>query len=82
MLVLSRKVGELIDIGNQIQVKVVAIEGQRVRLGIEAPAEVPIRRSELAAWPVASAPADDPPSSPIQTNLWTPPAPYPPSLPR
>lgn len=47
MLVLSRKVGESIIIDNDITVTVVELSGNRVRLGIDAPQEVPIRRSEL-----------------------------------
>jgi carbon storage regulator len=49
MLVLSRKVGEQIILDNQIIVRVVSITGNRVRLGIEAPANVKIRREELPA---------------------------------
>ncbi len=47
MLVLSRKVGERILIGDQIAVTVVRITGGGVRLGIEAPAEMPVIREEL-----------------------------------
>lgn len=47
MLVLSRKVGEDIMIGNQIAVSVIAIQGKRVRLAFNAPDEVVIRRAEL-----------------------------------
>ncbi len=47
MLVLSRKVGERIWIGDQISVTVVRITGGGVRLGIEAPPEFPIVREEL-----------------------------------
>ena len=47
MLVLSRKVGERILIGDQISVTVVRIAGGGVRLGIEAPHELPIVREEL-----------------------------------
>ncbi len=47
MLVLSRKVGERILIGDQIAVTVVRITGGGVRLGIEAPAELPVVREEL-----------------------------------
>ena len=50
MLVLSRKTSEVICIGPNIYVTVLAIQGGRVRLGIEAPTEVPIRRSELQNW--------------------------------
>ena len=47
MLVLSRKVGEEIVIGNDIRVRVVAIQGNQIRLGFTAPKEVPIQREEL-----------------------------------
>ena len=47
MLVLTRKAGETIRIGENIAVTVLAVEGHRVRLGIAAPTEVPIRRAEL-----------------------------------
>jgi carbon storage regulator len=47
MLVLSRNVGERILIGGDIVVQVLAIRGRETRLGISAPAAVPIRRAEL-----------------------------------
>jgi carbon storage regulator len=47
MLVLSRKVGEKIVIGENVQVTVVAITGTKVRLGIEAPKGVPVDREEV-----------------------------------
>jgi carbon storage regulator len=47
MLVLSRKLGEQIVIGDNIRVTVVAISGDRVGLGFTGPAEVPVRREEL-----------------------------------
>ncbi len=47
MLVLSRKVGERIWIGDDISVTVVRITGGGVRIGIEAPAELPVVREEL-----------------------------------
>jgi carbon storage regulator CsrA len=46
MLVLSRRPGELIEIGNDIRVKVTEIAGSRVRLGIEAPRNISICRPE------------------------------------
>ena len=48
MLVLSRKVGEKLVIGNDIWVTVVAVNGGRVRIGIDAPEDVCILRAELA----------------------------------
>jgi carbon storage regulator len=51
MLVLSRKLDEEVLIGDAISVKVVSILGDRIRLGITAPADVKIFRSELLADP-------------------------------
>ncbi|MCI0358789.1 MAG: carbon storage regulator [Planctomycetaceae bacterium] len=48
MLVLTRRQAETIVIGQCVAVQVLGIEGGRVRLGITAPAEVSIRRAELA----------------------------------
>jgi carbon storage regulator len=47
MLVLNRKVGERIVIGDEIVITVVSVHGQQVRVGIEAPGSVPIWREEL-----------------------------------
>ena len=47
MLVLTRKVGERIHIGNSIVVTLVRIQGDKVRIGIEAPPEVEIHREEI-----------------------------------
>jgi len=47
MLVLSRKSREAITIGDTITVTVLAVDGGRVKLGIAAPAEVPVHREEI-----------------------------------
>ena len=47
MLVLSRKVGQRIILGPDIEITVVQIRGQRVRLGVTAPREVSVNRLEL-----------------------------------
>ena len=47
MLVLSRKINEKILIGDDIEIVVVAVAGDNVRLGIKAPKEVKILRSEV-----------------------------------
>jgi len=47
MLILTRKIGECINIGDDIKVHVVDIRGKQVRLGIEAPAHAPIYRQEV-----------------------------------
>lgn len=47
MLVLSRKINQSIQIGDQLTISVVRIKGNVVQLGIEAPREVQVLRSEL-----------------------------------
>jgi carbon storage regulator CsrA len=47
MLVLSRRVGEAIAIGDGTMVTLLAVDGQRVRLGVDAPPDVRILRGEL-----------------------------------
>lgn len=47
MLVLSRKKGESIVINDSVTVTIVEIRGDKVRLGIEAPAEIPVHRREV-----------------------------------
>jgi carbon storage regulator len=49
MLVLTRKIGEEIIINGEICVSVVRLRGNRVQIGIKAPAGVPIRRRELGS---------------------------------
>jgi len=49
MLVLSRKIGEQIIIGDSIRVNVVGVHGNCVRLGIAAPPQVSVWREELVA---------------------------------
>lgn len=48
MLVLSRKIGEKINIGNDIVLTVIDIDRTKVRLGIEAPKSVSVHRHEIA----------------------------------
>ncbi len=47
MLVLSRKKNESIVINNEIKIVVVEIRGDKVRLGVEAPRDVPVHRQEV-----------------------------------
>ena len=49
MLVLSRKLGEEIIIGDDVRLVVYRISGNRVRLGIAAPDGIPVHRAELLA---------------------------------
>lgn len=47
MLVLSRKLNESVIINDSIRVTIVEIRGDKIRLGIEAPKDVPVHRSEI-----------------------------------
>jgi carbon storage regulator len=62
MLVLSRKVGEEVIIDGEIRISVVRVRGNRVRLGIQAPADVCIRRQNTT--PATPAPNQEPPLCP------------------
>ncbi len=48
MLILSRKPGEALVINDNIEVKIIDISGDRVKIGISAPSDVKILRSELS----------------------------------
>lgn len=48
MLVLTRKEGESIVIGENIAVTIVSVRGERIRLGISAPRDLPVHRKEVA----------------------------------
>lgn len=47
MLVLTRKVDECINIGDDIEIRVIEVKGGNVRLGIVAPSRIPIYRQEI-----------------------------------
>lgn len=47
MLVLTRKVGQMVNIGNEITVTVLALSGNQIRLGIAAPRDVVVHREEV-----------------------------------
>ena len=47
MLIIRRKTGEAILIGEEVEVEVIEISGNRVKLGLHAPARVPILRKEI-----------------------------------
>ena len=50
MLILTRKAGETILIGENISIKVVEIRGRQVRLGIDAPADILVLREEMKLY--------------------------------
>ena len=47
MLILTRKIGESVTIGNDIKVKIISVDQNQVKLGFEAPSDIPIFREEL-----------------------------------
>lgn len=59
MLVLTRRSGESIVIGNDVRVRVLGSSGSRVRLGIEAPLDVRILREKAEPQPAADTPASE-----------------------
>ena len=63
MLILTRKVGEMIRIGDTVTVRVLEVRGSQVRLGIEAPSDVRIFREEV--YRATRGEADAPPAHPV-----------------
>lgn len=55
MLVLSRRVGERVEIGGGVTVVVTAVRGEQVQLGFECPRDIPIRRPEAEQKPATPA---------------------------
>ncbi len=49
MLILTRKSGETITIGENIQIRVLGVKGGQVRIGVDAPREVSVNREEVHA---------------------------------
>lgn len=47
MLILTRRIGETICIGNDITVTVLGVKGNQVRIGVNAPKDVPVNREEI-----------------------------------
>lgn len=48
MLILTRRCGETINVGNDITVTVLSVKGNQVRIGVNAPKDVPVHREEVA----------------------------------
>lgn len=69
MLILTRKVGETIRIGDNVTVKVLALRGGQVSLGFTAPSEVRIFREEVLATPHDPATADAAAKPPARARL-------------
>ena len=48
MLILTRRVGETLKIGDEITITVLGVQGNQVRIGTQAPKDVPVHREEVA----------------------------------
>jgi carbon storage regulator len=68
MLVLSRKKNESIVIDDRIKIVVVEIRGDKVRLGVEAPKEVPVHRQEVYEAIKRSNNDQDPQGADVEAN--------------
>ncbi len=64
MLILTRRPGESIQVGEDIEISVLEIRGNQVRIGINAPAEVLVLRSELVTTKPTTPDPELPNSSP------------------
>ena len=47
MLILTRRVGETIMVGDEVQVTVLGVKGNQIRIGIDAPQEIAVHREEI-----------------------------------
>ena len=47
MLILTRRIGESLKIGDNVEVTILGVKGNQVRIGILAPKEVPVHRAEI-----------------------------------
>lgn len=47
MLILTRRLGETITVGNDVTITVIGVKGNQVRLGIDAPTEIAVHRAEI-----------------------------------
>ncbi len=79
MLVLSRKINQAIMVGDDVRIVIVAVERDQVKVGIEAPRDIPVHRSEvyeeiqranrLAAEAASQAPIGDVPAGAVSAPL-------------
>lgn len=73
MLVLSRKRDEKIVIGNDIELTVVEIRGDKVRIGVQAPSNIPVHRHEVyLAIERENQAAAEKPANPVDTSITQP----------
>ncbi len=63
MLILTRRVGESLMIGDDVTVTVLGVKGNQVRIGVNAPKEVAVHREEIYEKIQAEMSGDEPPAS-------------------
>lgn len=68
MLVLSRKIGETIKVGEVVSLTILSIKGRQVRLGIEAPKNLPIHREEIYQRLIQENPSTAASTSPAEAD--------------
>lgn len=69
MLILTRRIGERLRIGDGVSVTVLGVKGNQVRLGVDAPKDVPVHREEIfqrIAEENQTAAAVRPPAAPVR----------------
>ncbi|MCR4330766.1 MAG: carbon storage regulator CsrA [Patescibacteria group bacterium] len=49
MLILTRRTGETLNIGDDVEVTVLGVKGNQVRIGVNAPKQIPVHRAEIYA---------------------------------
>jgi carbon storage regulator len=47
MLILTRRIGESVNIGDDVQITILGVRGNQVRIGVDAPQSVPVHREEI-----------------------------------
>jgi carbon storage regulator len=70
MLILTRRVGETVMIGNEVTVTILGVKGNQVRVGINAPKTIAVHREEIydriKREQEGNNPSDDEPQSPVE----------------